>query len=57
MKTIFDKIDTRYLDCTTGVCDHVMHNMNATIIVGLAILIITCKYTHNGHQEKNRNKN
>jgi len=43
MKTIFDKIDTKYLDCTSGACEHVTHNFNGVLIVGLALFILIYK--------------
>lgn len=39
MKTIFDKIDPKYIDCTTGACEHASHNFNGTLIVLLAVTI------------------
>jgi hypothetical protein len=28
MKTIFDKVDPKYLECATGVCEHSSHSYN-----------------------------
>ncbi len=52
MKTIFDKIDTKYLEhtahgveCTTGTCGHTSHSMNGVLwIVVVALLIAATKY-------------
>lgn len=47
MKTIFDKIDTKYLDCTAGTCEHVAHNFNGALLIILAITIVSVKiYQH-----------
>jgi len=40
MKTIFDKIDTKYIDCTTGACEHISHAYNASYIAIAAVLIL-----------------
>ena len=39
MKTIFDKIDPKYLECTTGACEHVGHTMNG-LYIAIAIVIL-----------------
>lgn len=36
MKTIFNKIEPKYLECTTGTCEHFEHKFN---IVYLSILL------------------
>ena len=47
MKTIFDKIDTKYLDCTSGACEHVLHNFNGALLVIFIITIVLVKiYQH-----------
>lgn len=51
MKTIFDKVDPMYIECTTGTCAHVAHNTNMYVWIVVAILIATIKYLH-GHQSK-----
>lgn len=51
MKTIFDKLNPKYIECTTGVCEHVSHNTNMYMWIAVAILILTSKYLH-GHQSK-----
>jgi len=43
MKTIFDKVDTKYLDCTSGTCEHVAHNFNGILLVTIALAIVTVK--------------
>jgi len=61
MKTIFDKIDTKYLEhaahgaeCATGTCEHVGHSGNGILwLVVVALTIITIKYCH---ASKNRNQ-
>lgn len=46
MKTIFDKVDPKYLECATGACEHTSHVLNGlyfaiaiVILVNAAILI------------------
>jgi hypothetical protein len=48
MKTIFDKIDTRYLDCANGMCEHVEHKMNAIwwLLPIVALTYIGIKYIY-----------
>lgn len=46
MKTIFDKIDPKYVECTSGVCEHASHNVNAIIWVIVAFTIFACIYKH-----------
>ena len=36
MKTIFDKIDPKYIECTGGMCEHTSHQMNAPLLVLVA---------------------
>lgn len=51
MKTIFNKIDTKYLEhtahgveCSTGVCDHQVHKSNGFLwIVVIALTVIAFK--------------
>lgn len=40
MKTIFDKINPKYLECTAGSCEHISHSLNPIIIITLVSLII-----------------
>lgn len=51
MKTIFDKIDPKYIECTTGVCEHTVHTTNVYMWIVVAILIAASKYLH-GHKSK-----
>lgn len=47
MKTIFDKVDPKYLECTAGTCEHVYHVFNGPIILvcGMFIvMLVTSKY-------------
>jgi len=41
MKTIFDKIEPKYLECTTGVCEHAGHNFNGVLIFIAIAMICT----------------
>lgn len=50
MKTIFDKIDPKYLDCATGVCEHASHVSvlpSYIVAVTLMYLIYTLKNKQN----------
>jgi len=38
MKTILDKVDPKYIECTTGICDHLYHNFN--LILWFASIIL-----------------
>jgi len=40
MKTIFDKINPEYLECTAGSCQHVIHSLNPVIILTLITLVV-----------------
>jgi len=40
MKTIFDKVDPKYIDCANGMCEHVEHKANALWWMLLAVAII-----------------
>lgn len=51
MKTIFDKVDPKYIECTTGVCEHAAHSTNMYMWIVVAILALTIKYLY-GHQSK-----
>jgi hypothetical protein len=52
MKTIFDKIDPKYIDCASGACEHSIHNSNAALWIGIlvALSVITYKY-HYGNKD------
>lgn len=45
MKTMFDKIDLVFVECTTGTCEHVSHSYNGVFIV-VAIAFIVGITTH-----------
>lgn len=40
MKTIFDKIDPEYIECGTGICNHVEHS-HITLLYVIAVVILT----------------
>lgn len=48
MKTILDKIDPKYIECSTGVCEHISHsaNMILWVVLGVALVLTTYKYRH-----------
>ena len=44
MKTIFDKVDPKYIDCAAGTCEHVSHAMNLLMYITVVILTTLCIY-------------
>lgn len=42
MKTIFEKVDPKYIECGTGTCDHATHKVNSILplLVVAAIILI-----------------
>ena len=46
MKTIFDKIDPKYIDCASGACEHTGHQYNllTCLVAGILLLNITVLY-------------
>lgn len=58
MKTIFDQIDLKYLECTTGTCEHIVHQPNQVLILIIAVYFSYClhKYIHEQEKDKNYNK-
>jgi len=48
MKTILDKINPKYIECTAGICEHITHKTNVIVWSLLAIAVITLitKYRH-----------
>ena len=47
MKTILDKVDPKYLECSTGACEHASHQFNAItwVVVGIVMLNIVILLT------------
>lgn len=41
MKTIFDKIDPKHLDCVSGVCEHISHQFNALYLLAIPVIVIS----------------
>ena len=41
MKTILDKIDPKYIECTAGVCEHTSHAHVLPVYV-VAVLAVVC---------------
>jgi hypothetical protein len=39
MKTIFDKIDPKYIECAGGVCEHASHSTILPMYMGAALLL------------------
>ena len=44
MKTIFDKVDTKYLDCMSGACGHALHTFNGATLIVLALVTTAAIY-------------
>lgn len=44
MKTIFDKVDPKYIECTTGACEHITHNHNTVLLPVLVVLLFVYSY-------------
>jgi hypothetical protein len=40
MKNIFNKVDPKFLECTTGVCEHANHNLNGAYWVILLSIVL-----------------
>lgn len=38
MKTIFDKVDVKYLDCMSGTCGHALHTFNGATLIVLSLV-------------------
>jgi|SaaInlStandDraft_2_1057019.scaffolds.fasta_scaffold221006_2 hypothetical protein len=42
MKTIFEKVDPKYIECGTGTCDHATHKVNSILpLLVVAAIILT----------------
>lgn len=39
MKTILDKVDPKYIECTAGLCEHVTHQYNTVLIVVTIVVL------------------
>jgi hypothetical protein len=39
MKTIFDKIDPKYIECATGTCEHMSHSTTLPMYVATALVL------------------
>ena len=48
MKTILDKINLEYIECTTGTCEHLTHKINfgMCVVLTVALVCLTIKYYH-----------
>ena len=40
MKTIFDKIDPKHLDCVSGVCEHTSHQFNSLYLLMIPVIVL-----------------
>lgn len=43
MKTIFDKIDPKYIECTAGACEHGAHMLNGALVTASIVCYILTK--------------
>ena len=39
MKTIFDKVDPKYIECGTGMCEHTSHSHVMPLYIIAAVLL------------------
>lgn len=48
MKTIFDKMNPKYIECSTGMCEHVSHKLNfgLCVVLVVALTYLSIKYCH-----------
>jgi len=48
MKTILNKIDPKYIECASGVCEHAAHKANTVVwlLIAVAVITLLSKYTH-----------
>lgn len=48
MKTILDKVNPKFIECSTGMCEHVSHKLNFGLYIGLVVALtyLTIKYYH-----------
>ena len=44
MKTIFDKIDAKHIDCVSGICEHTSHQYNLFYLIVIPVLVIYFVY-------------
>jgi len=44
MKTIFDKVDMKYLDCMSGTCGHTLHVFNSATLIVLSVVATAAIY-------------
>jgi len=40
MKTMFDKIDPKHLDCVSGVCEHTSHQFNSVYLLMIPVIVM-----------------
>ena len=46
MKTILDKIDPKYIECSVGTCEHINHNSGIILLISVALILTIYKYKH-----------
>jgi len=39
MKTILDKVDPKYLECATGLCEHSSHSLNLLTWLSISLVL------------------
>ena len=52
MKTIFDKVNPKYLECISGTCEHAAHQPNMLLWCVIVILGVTISYTYLKHRRE-----
>ena len=40
MKTILNKVDPKYLDCVSGLCEHTSHQFNLFYLIAIPLCVI-----------------
>ena len=40
MKTIFDKINPKHLDCVSGLCEHTSHQFNSLYLLVIPTIVL-----------------
>ena len=44
MKTIFDKLDMKHIDCVSGACNHTLHTFNGATLIVLVLVASAAIY-------------
>lgn len=49
MNNIYETLNLSYLNCSTGTCEHVVHDFNMYLWLSVAMLVLMIKYQYD-HQ-------